>query len=186
LDKDAISAGVSKIGGLFSTAEVRVLICYILSAINEPIPGTLLGEVLHYEGIANIFEVSDSLASLAKTGHIMETDKGDGSFVVTDKGRDIVMALKTSLSLVVKERAYAAVTRMLARYKNAQETEFNITKEGERMYLTCTALDKEFPFMSIKLLVADEDQARYIKEKFLDNASEIYSKLIEMLTRKDT
>lgn len=185
MERDAISAGVNKIGGLFSSADVKILICYILSSIDEPVPGTMMGEVLHHEGIANIFEVSDALASLTETGHIKELDDEDGAFVVTDNGRDVAETLRTSLSTVVKDRAYAAVIKMLARFKNSKQTDFRISREDERTYLTCSALDKDFPFMSVKLLVADEDQALFIKEKFLNNTSEIYTKLIEMLTRKD-
>ena len=70
MEKDAVSAGVSEIGGLFSTAEVRILICYILSSIAEPVPGRLLGDILHYEGIANYFEVNDSIAYLCKGGQL--------------------------------------------------------------------------------------------------------------------
>lgn len=185
MERDAISAGVNKIGGLFSTADVKVLICYILSSLNEPVPGTLMGEVLHHEGIANIFEVSDALASLTETGHIIELDE-DGAFKITDSGRDVAETLKTSVATVVRERAYSAVLKMLTRFKNAKETDFKITHEDDRIYLTCSALDKDFPFMSIKLLVADEDQAIFIKEKFLSNTSGIYTKLIEMLTKRDS
>ena len=70
MEKDAVSAGVSEIGGLFSTAEVRILICYIISSINQPVPGRMLGDLLHYEGIANVFEVNDSIASLCESGQL--------------------------------------------------------------------------------------------------------------------
>ena len=185
MEKDAVSAGVSKIGGLFSSAEVRILICYILSAINEPISGVMLGEVLHNEGIANIFEVSDSLASLTETGHILELENRENEFVITDNGRYVADTLKTSLSMVVKDRAYSAVFKMLSRIKNSKQTDFKVSRENDRTFITCSALDNGAAFMSIKLLVADEDQAIFIKNKFLDNTSEIYSKIIEMLTRKD-
>ena len=184
MEKDAITAGVNKIGGLVNTADVKILICYILSSLGEPVPGTMMGEVLHHEGIANIFEVSDALASLTKTGHIFEDV--EGAFIITDSGKDVAETLKTSVATVVRERAYSAVLKMLVRFKNAKQTDFKISHENDRIYLTCSALDKEFPFMSVKLLVSDEDQAIFIKEKFLSNTSEIYTKLIEMLTRKDS
>ena len=186
MEKDAITAGVNKIGGLFNTADIKILICYILSSLNEAVPGNMMCEVLHHEGIANIFEVSDALASLTNTGHIKELDDADGSFIITDSGKDVAETLKTNVAIVVRERAYSAVLKMLVRFKNAKQTDFKISRENDRIYLTCSALDKEFPFMSIKLLVADEDQALFIKDKFLNNTSEIYSKLIEMITRKDT
>ncbi len=183
MERDAIPAGVSKIGGLFSTADIRILICYILSSVQEPVPGTMLCEVLHHEGIANIFEVSDSLAFLTDSGHIEELDDESGSYIVTDSGRDVAETLKTSLSMLVKQRAFAAVMKTLARIRNAKETDFKITTEDGRMYITCSALDNNTPFLSVKLLVSDEDQALFVKDKFLDRAPEIYSKLIEMLTK---
>ena len=182
MEKDAITAGVSKIGGLFSTADIRVLICYILATANEPVPGTMMSEVLHHEQIANYFEVSDSLASLCGTGHIKETDE-KGLYVITDSGKDVAETLKTSLSTTTRERAYTAVLKMLVQFKNAKQTDFKVSRENGRTYLTCSALDRDFPFMSIKLLVGDEDQAIFIREKFLNNTTEIYSKIIEMLTR---
>ena len=87
MEKDAISAGVSKIGGLFTTADVRILICYLLSSVSDPVPATLLCETLHSEGIANAFEVSDSISFLTDSGHIKECDNEKGRFVETDNGR---------------------------------------------------------------------------------------------------
>ena len=69
MENDAIGAGV-KNGGLFNTAEIKILICYILNAVKEPVPAAMLSNILHFEGIANGFEVSDAMASLAESGHI--------------------------------------------------------------------------------------------------------------------
>ncbi len=183
MERDAISAGVAKIGGLFSTAEVRILICYILSSLKEPVPANLLCEVLHHEAIANAFEVSDSLSFLENNGHILEVAEPHTGYVITAKGRDVADTLKTSLSSVVKDRAITAVLKMMVRVRNAKENDFQITRENDRVFLTCSALDRGVPFMSVKLMVGDEEQAMFIKEKFLDGAAGIYSKLMEMLTK---
>ncbi len=182
MERDAISAGVSKIGGLFNTADIRILICYILSSLTEPVNGTMLCEVLHHEGIANAFEVSDSLAFLEENGHIEEVKAADG-YIITEIGRNVANTLTTSVSSVVKDRAYTAVVKMMIRLRNAKETDFKISRENDRIFLTCSALDRGVPFMSIKLLVSDEDQAMFIKDKFLDKSSEIYSRLMEMITK---
>ena len=68
MERDAVSAGVSEIGGLFSTADIRILICYLLSSIKDPVPGRKLADLLHFEGIANCFEVNDSIAFLLNNG----------------------------------------------------------------------------------------------------------------------
>ncbi len=183
MEKDAVSAGVSEIGGLFSTADIRVLICYILSSIDDAVPGNLLANTLHYEGIANCFEVNDSIAALCKSGQIKLVDEKDDTYVITDSGRNVAETLKTSLSIVVKERAYTAAIKMVSRFKNAKETDIKISREGNKTFITCSAIDDDTPFMSVKLLVSDEEQALHIKEKFLNDPTKIYSTIIDLLTK---
>lgn len=181
MEKDASGAGVAR-GGLFNTAEIKILICYILNAIDEPVPVDMLANVLHFEGIANGFEVSDAVVSLANSGQIAPADEKEQTYVITEGGKEVAETLKTSLSAVVKERAYLASMKMLSKFKNAKDNIFEITKENGSTYLKCSAIDDGKPFISVKMLITDEEQGSYIREKFLENPSAIYSKIIEMLT----
>ena len=56
MELDATTAGVER-GGLANMAEIRILICYVLDSVKEPVPATRLSELLHYNGLANYFEV---------------------------------------------------------------------------------------------------------------------------------
>jgi len=182
LENDAASAGV-RLGGLFNTAEIKILICYILNSVNEPVPATMLVNELHFEGIANGFEVSDAIVSLNNSGHIKLANADDDSYVVTEKGKETSETLKTSLSLIVKNRAFAIAIRLLARFKNIKQTSFDVVNENGVPYIVCSVLDGDLPLMSIKLLLSDENQASCIKERFLDNPTEIYKTIIEKLTK---
>ncbi len=183
MEKDAVSAGVSEFGGLFTTAEIRILICYIISTIGQAVPGNLLANTLHYEGIANIFEVNDSIAHLLKNGQLQLVDEKEDTYITTNSGKEIANTLKTSLSMTTRERAYTAATKMLARFRNTKETDIKISREGNKTFITCSAIDEDTPFMSVKLLACDEDQAIFIKEKFLADPTKIYSSIIDMLTK---
>lgn len=183
MEKDALTAGVSEFGGLFTTAEIRILICYIFSTIDAAIPGNLLANTLHYEGIANCFEVNDSIDSLCKSGQLKQVDESDDTYTITESGKKVAETLKTSLSAVVKERAYNAALKMYSRFKNAKETDIKISREDDKIFITCSAFDSVSPFMSVKLMVSDEEQAIHIKEKFLNSPTEIYSTIIDLLTK---
>ncbi len=185
MEKDAVSAGVSEAGGLFSTAEIRILLCYLISSINQPVPGRMLADVLHYEGIANVFEVNDSIAALCESGHLKQVDEKDDTYIITDSGRNAAQTLKTTLSMTVKERAFSAALRMVSRFNHSRETDIKISREGDKTFITCSAIDSGEPFMSVKLLVTDEEQAIYIKERFLEDPSKIYSEIIDMLTKRN-
>ncbi len=183
MEKDAVSAGVSEIGGLFNTAQIRILICYIFSSIKEPVSGRMLADTLHYEGIANCFEVNDSIASLLESGHLKLIDQKEDTYVANPLATQVAETLKTSLPYSVKDRAYSAVLKMVSRYKKSKESDIKISHEGNRTFITCTALDGDEPFMSVKLQVTDEDQALFIKEKFLNSTDNIYSQIISLLTK---
>lgn len=183
MEKDALTAGVSEIGGLFTIAEIRVLICYIFSKIDDAVPGNLLANTLHYEGIANCFEVNDSIAYLCDNGQLELVSREDDTYRITEKGKDVAETLKTTLSIVVKERAYNAAIKMVSRFRNSKETDIKISREDNKIFITCSAIDNKTPFMSVKLLVSDEEQAVHIKEKFLSDPTKIYSSLIDLLTK---
>ena len=183
MEKDALTAGVSEIGGLFTTAEIRVLICYIFSSIGEAVPGNLLANTLHYEGIANCFEVNDSIDYLCKNGQLKLVSSTEDTYIITQSGKEVADTLKTTLSIVVKERAYNAALKMYSRFKNTKETDIKISREDNKTFITCSAFDDDTPFMSVKLMVSDEEQAIHIKEKFLNNPTEIYSTIIDLLTK---
>ena len=50
MEKDAITVGVSR-GGLKSTAEIKILVLYLLMNVNEPVPSNQISDLLHIEGI---------------------------------------------------------------------------------------------------------------------------------------
>ena len=123
------------------------------------------------------------MVSLANSGHISAVNEAEQTYTITASGRETAETLKTSLSSVVKERAYLAVMKMFAKFKNAKDNTFQITKENGATYLSCSAIDAGKPFLTVKLLITDEDQGSYIREKFLENPAKIYSAIIEMLTQ---
>lgn len=181
MDFDAASQGVAH-GGLISSSEIRILICYILCSIDEPVPATELCELLYYEKIANIFEVSDCLEYLENAGHIACVEENGRLYTATDSGREIAQALKTTVPLSVRERACLATVKMLAKIRNIKETDIAISREGDYTFITCSALDNDRPILSVKLLVNDESQANSIKDSFLNNPTEIYLKIIDLFT----
>lgn len=182
MDFDAVTAGVLP-GGLVTSAEVKVLICYILDSVSEPVSATGLCELLNFEGIANIFEVSDNIETLIKNGHIVCVSKEDDLYTVTESGSDVAKTLKSTVPLTIRDKACKATLNMLARIRHTNETDIAITREGDNTYITCSALDNNRSIMSVKLLVSDENQAISIKNKFIENPSEIYSQIIDLFTK---
>ncbi len=181
MEFNAVTAGVNP-GGLVSTTEIKILICYILKNVKDPVPETRLCELLFYEGIANVFEVSDALTSLYESGHIKLVDPEENSYTVNESGINIAETLKTSVPITIREKACLATVKMISKIRNAKETDIHIGREGDNTYITCSAIDGKNTIISIKLLVSDEAQAISIKNRFIDDPSGLYTKIIDLLT----
>ncbi|MBR5923051.1 MAG: DUF4364 family protein, partial [Clostridia bacterium] len=50
-------------------------------------------------------------------------------------------------------------------------------------YITCSAVDGKITLIEVKMLIPDEKSGTYIREKFLENPSEIFSDIIEKLSK---
>lgn len=169
-------------GGLNYSAEIKILICYILSSLKEPVPEAELTQVLHYEGITNYFDAAEAISELIKSEHIKEYE---GGFVITDKGADLAEQLKTSVAITVRERAIKVVAKMMARLRHEKETDIEVTKSESGYDVSLKIMEGKKTMLSLSLSVADEVSANFIKERILEDPSYVYAGLIELLTDED-
>ena len=183
MEFDANNAGV-KPGGLVSRDEIKILICYIFTRIDKPIPERQLKETLHFEGIANFFEIADAIQQLYAIGHLQRVDKdGEEMYAITESGKDISGALHRSIPLSAREHSIEAIERMLSRHKIEKETKISITKANAGYMISCSFMEGETELMTLRLQLPTQEEAYRVKEHFLENAVEIYIKTTELMTQ---
>ena len=68
--EETFTAGIRP-GGLTEGREIRILICYILSELSEPMSFDEMTEAILSDGTANYFEFADALAELRETGCVV-------------------------------------------------------------------------------------------------------------------
>ena len=74
---DAFSAGVEP-GGLYSSKDIKILICYMLAGAGEPMPRQAVLDVIAGNGMANFFEASAAIDELLRVGSLAELPGGGG------------------------------------------------------------------------------------------------------------
>ena len=96
---DAFTGGV-KPGGLTSTMEVRILLCYLIKTAAKtaaPLTRQELENALLSEELVNYFELAGGLGDLEQQGMIRLED---GRYRVTDKGSTVADTLAYDLPAV--------------------------------------------------------------------------------------
>lgn len=167
---------------MFDSGDLKVLICYLLATVGEPVPATETAQLFHYEGISNYFDVQTAFYDLEQDGHIEQSAGGKDLYRVSEKGRVLSHTLKESVSPILRDKVYHAVVKMLARYKYERDTDITIAKQPGGYLLTCRMMSGETTLCSYSILLPNEAQANALKEQILTDPKYYYDAFIRLLT----
>ena len=176
---DAFSAGVEP-GGLYSSKDIKILICYMLAGAGEPMPRQAVLDVIAGNGMANFFEASAAIDELLRVGSLAELP-GE-RLTVSQTGAEAAATLSRSIPYTLRDRSVKASLQLLARIRREQENTVEKEKNGLGCQVTCRIGDEKAPLMTLKLSVADDLQAKLIREHFLDQPELLYRSVLAVLT----
>lgn len=179
MEHDAFTSGVEP-GGLLNSREIRLLICYMLGGVDEPMTHQSIVEIIFSEGMANFFEAEAAIEDLIRLGNVIESE--DGLLTLTENGRVASQTLVTQIPFTLRERSLEAAVRLLTRQRRERETRVEVVKMDRGVAVTCSIDRSENPMMSFTLRVADEQQAELIRSRFLDDPVTVYRLLICLLS----
>lgn len=177
--QDAFSAGVEP-GGLYSSQEIKILICYMLAGVDEPLPRQSVLEIIAAGGMANFFEAGAAIDELIRLHNLTEGE--DGRLYLTEDGRQAASTLSGMIPFTLRERSVQAALKLLTRMRREKENRVTVKKLEHGRLVTCEIQDAGQPLLSFSLRVADDLQAGLIRERFLEDPTLIYSSLIALLT----
>lgn len=183
MEFDAFSAGVEP-GGLRSTREIGILICYMLDQFGKPISREDLIDSIQENGIANYFEVSSAVSELIRLGNL----SSDGNEVaITKNGELVAKQLSSELSSFVRNKALNSVREQMERRINEKENPVVIEKADDGgYYVTVCMTDGTRDLMSLRLLVPERSDAESVKNNFYKNPEKAYSIILAtMIQDKD-
>ena len=182
LEYDAFDEGIEP-GGLRSRNEIKVLVCYLLKSIEQPISKQLINEILQENSLANYFEINQAVSDLVRAGGLEEAaQEGDTVYRVTDQGRSAAQPLEVNLPRSVREKAVNAAIRLLTRAKREQENRIDIEKLENGYHVTFTIYDSTDELLKLTIFVADSMQVETVRKSFLNAPVKLYSDIIASLT----
>ena len=114
--QDAFSAGVEP-GGLYTSQEIKILICYMLLGVGEPMERQMVTELIAGNGMANFFETAAAVDELARQGHLTEKE---GRISLTETGRQVGDTLAGMIPYTLRERSVKAALQLLTRIRREQ------------------------------------------------------------------
>lgn len=176
---DAFTAGVEP-GGLNNSQEIRILLCYMLDTVGQPMNRDDVTEIILAGGMANYFDTEDAIEELIRLQHLVEADR---KIATTVTGAQIGQSLKVRVPYTLRQRSVEAALKLLKRYEVQRDNKVDIRKLEEGGYaITCAVQDRGRDLLSVTLRVADNLQAEQIKEHFLADPSLLFRGNLAILT----
>ncbi|WP_302200159.1 DUF4364 family protein [uncultured Gemmiger sp.] len=179
---EAFTAGV-KPGGLTDDTQIRILLCYLVKTAGPLTRDTLQGALLQ-EQLVNYFEFADALADVEKQ-HLVAIDE-ESQYSITKKGSTVADTLALDLPRTVRESAIRAVMQIQSWRHKAAMNRARVEEEDGEYTVWCAIGDLGSDVFRLQLAMPDKLTAETIKNNFTAHGSEIYSKVMDMLTQPST
>lgn len=178
-ENSAFTAGV-RFGGLNDRTEIKILICYLINAIKQPLKQQLLIDTIIGQELVNYFELQDALSHLINLTIITEEK---GAYSITPAGVEISKELEKILPFSVKERAYKAAIELLQYDSLKGQNKTTITPLEKGGYnLNCTIADGDLVLFAFDVFMPDEKSARFAQDKFIKFGQEIFKCVLGVTT----
>ncbi len=174
---DTFDAGVEP-GGLRNSTQIRILITFLAGSSTRALTTSLLTEAMQLHGLANYFEIIDSIQELTENGIL---NNENNILSLTEKGIISLRELSDELPVSVKETALADVEKLQLLEKNEKENCVEIQKIENGYNVRFRIMHDEIKLMELSLYAADIEQAQDMKHKLLKDPSKIYSNIVSSL-----
>lgn len=171
-------------GGLKDADEIKILICYLLKSVGNPLSFDNLNEIVQHDGLCNYFAFASALHELLVSGHLdLIKENSIELYKNTSLGDETADLFERRLPASVREKAIGTAVKLLAKIKRDAENKVSIEENPSGGFnVMCNVYDMGDTLLSVRLLVADMDQARLIKSQFQKSPATIYKGILALLT----
>ena len=178
---DAWSEGVEP-GGLRNKDEIKMLICYLLKTIDQPISMEQIGNIMQDQGIANYFEAMDAVSYLISNGSISSEFVEEKQILsATEIGKSAVEVVENDLPKTVKEKAVKSAIKFITIERNERENDVKITQVSDGYKVSFSMNDGDTNLMELAMFVPDSSQAQKLKDNFIEDPARVYSTILASL-----
>ena len=165
-------------------AEKKLLLLYIIDKIDLPISNIQLTEIVLENNFINYFTLQEYIDELISSNLIVKINQNDKDrLTISNKGKEVLSLFKNRLSEddINKLNTYIDVKMNLIKKEATISADYTI-ENGNSYVVSLSASENTIPLMEIKVTVASNKQARELCTKWKSNPSDLYTKIIKVLS----
>ena len=178
MDFETYFAGIEP-GGLVDKYEIKLLICYLLSTVSEPLTADQINYIFQSEGLVNYFSYTAAFKELLETGHIQEIEYGkEKKYKITPLGIDSSNKLQSSLPRSLKDKVVAVALQLLTKLERKKNVDITLEHVKDGYLVRCRILDVGSDLMDLSMYANNETQAEIMKLNFEKQIDLLYRTIL--------
>lgn len=167
-------------GFIHNMMDVKVLILFVMNRVLYPVDAQKIYELCYQDDCLSYFDVREAIPQMVETGHLLQEQ--DGSYTITDKGRETCEVVEDSLAYPVAQRAIQAVERFNREVKRDSLIRTEVLQRSGGDYSVIMGLDDELgSLMTLELMAPTQQQARRLSNTFHAHAEQIFQTVMTAL-----
>ena len=171
-------------GYLRDKSDIKYFILFAMSYLPFPVSEPDLLDICLIDDAFGYFEFSEAFAELRQTGHVrqMEDEQGKTLYDITPVGREAAKIFEGDLRMSVRDKAQAAVIRVVRKIRRDASIITTDTPNGDGTYQVHLAInDKDAQVLALDVMVLNSRQCALLEENFRKDAETIYSEILKIL-----
>ena len=167
-------------GFIHSMMDVKVLILCVMTRVLYPVDSQKIYELCYQDDCLSYFDLQEALPQMVTSGHLEIQD--DGTYKITDKGRETAELVEDSLAYPVAQRAIQAVERFNREVKRNSLIRTEVMQRSDGDYSVIMGLDDEKgSLMTLELMAPTQQQAHRLAATFRSHAEQVFQTVMAAL-----
>ncbi len=164
-------------------AENKLLLLYLFNKIKFPVSNNQITQIVLENNFINYFTLQQYLTELVSSNFLKCTDEsGNHRFAITEKGNKVLSLFGNRIS----ETKIETIDNYLGQKINNIKKEVTVTADytiehKNNFIVNLKALENDSILIDIKINVGSNKQARDLCQKWKNDSSELYNKIIQLL-----
>ena len=170
-------------GGLTNDFEVKILICFLLKKIEQPLSFDQVNEILQKTGFVNYFAFVEAVSELQKTEHVLLTtdENGQEVFQLSEIGEAMAQTFHHTLPLTVREKTVESARALIQMQKQLEEIDVRYHAVNDGYMLTMQMKDIGSDLMDLSVFVPTEDECVEIRERIYADPLLLYKTVLSVM-----
>ena len=164
-------------------AENKLLVLYVIKSLRQPISKTQLTEIILENNFINYFTLQQYISELETAEFVEYIEKNDKKLItITTKGENVLSIFNDRISPIKRDIIDNYISKTIDNIKKELTIHSDYTIEKNNSFIVnLKALEDETLLIDLKISVPTKMQATSLCNRWKENPSDIYTKIVQVL-----